>query len=110
MRETIYLAVSRRRVERLSKRFPDLKRGEIPVKLTVTVDEGAFREPVIEREVTICDWRDGIDISDVDFTESFITEQEAELIRAQRLEAMSKVLQSKGYTVRKPSEVPGRPL
>jgi len=103
MRETIYLAVSRRRVERLSKRFPDLKRGEIPVKLTVTVDEGAFREPVIERAVTISDWREGVGISDVDFTEAFITEDEAALIRAQRLETMSKVLKSKGYTVKKPA-------
>jgi hypothetical protein len=47
MRETIFLAVDRAGVRRMTKRLPDLNRGEIPVKLVVEIDDTAFREPVI---------------------------------------------------------------
>ena len=99
MKEIIYLAVSPQRVERMYKSLPSLGRGEIPVKLVVEVDAKAFREPVIERHVHIADWRDGIDIADVELRESIITEAEAAQIRAQRLTAMRKILEDHGYEV-----------
>lgn len=102
MREVIYLAVSRHRVERMTKRLPDLARGEIPVKLVLQVDDAAFGPPVLEQHVRVTDWRDGVDIADVDFREAIITEAEAEVIRARRIEAMRKVLEGQGYTVTAP--------
>lgn len=102
MQETIYLAVSRWRVERMNKSMPDLKRGEIPVKLLVTVDEGAFREPVIEMSVHVTDWRDGLAFADPELRDGIITEAEAETIRQQRLTAMRKTLEGRGYTVTAP--------
>jgi hypothetical protein len=99
MREIIFLTASRQGIGRMTKNLPALKRGEIPVKLVIEVDEAAFREPVIERHVHIADWRDGIDIADVELCEAIITEAEAEQIRAQRLAAMRKILQDHGYEV-----------
>ncbi len=86
MRETIFLVISRHKVERMTKSLPSLKRGEIPVKLVVEVADTAFREPVIERRVEVIDWRDGIEVGDIELKESFITEEEAALIRGRRLE------------------------
>jgi hypothetical protein len=86
MKETIYLVASPYKVERMTKNLPALTRGEIPVRQTRTVDEKAFREPVISKEVYINDWRDGVDMGDVEFQESVITEEEAEMIRQRRLE------------------------
>lgn len=106
MKEVIYLKVSRQRVEGMTKSLPTLKRGEIPVKLLVVVDETAFREPVIERQVHIADWREGIDIADVELRESTITEEEAALIRARRLEAMQRVLEHQGFVVLPPPSAP----
>ena len=99
MKETIYLVVSPYKVERMTKNLPELRRGEIPVKLELEVAEDAFREPVITKQVHITDWRDGIDIADVEFKESVITEEEAELIKAQRLERMKSILEKQGFTV-----------
>lgn len=106
MREVIYLAVSRRRVERMTKRLPDLERGEIPVKLMIEVDDAAFREPVIEHRVHVTDWRQGMDLPDLDLRDGIITEQEAEVIRARRLAAMRKVLEEHGYGVTEPAAEP----
>lgn len=102
MKETIYLVVSPYKVERMTKNLPGLSRGEIPVKLTITVDEKAFREPVISKEVHIDDWRDGVDIADVEFRGSVITEEEAELIKQRRLEKMRGILEAQGFTVTEP--------
>jgi hypothetical protein len=102
MREVIYLAVSRTKVERMTKNLPDLKRGEIPVKLVLEVDDGAFGPPVLEQHVRITDWRDGVDIADVQFREAIIPSAEPEFIRARRIEAMRKVLEGQGYTVTAP--------
>jgi hypothetical protein len=104
MRDTIFLVVDRYKVVRMTKRLPDLAKGEIPVKLVLVVEETAFREPVLEREVTVADWRDGLDLADVDFKETFITEAEAEVIRARRLAAMEEALRARGYTVTGPQE------
>lgn len=99
MKETIYLRVSRSKVEGMTKNLPDLRRGEIPVKLVVEVDPGAFREPVIERHVKVTDWREGIDIADLDLRESVITEAEAQIIRDRRLAQMRKILEDHGFSV-----------
>lgn len=100
MKETIYLTVSRFRVERMGKRLPTLSRGEIPVKLIVQIDDAAFREPVLEHHVHIADWRQGFEIADVEFREGIITEEEAAIIRARRLQQMRSILEGAGYEVR----------
>jgi D-serine deaminase-like pyridoxal phosphate-dependent protein len=107
VKEVIYLAVSQYRVERMNKSMPDLKRGEIPVKLLVEVDAAAFREPVIEMHVHVTDWRDGLAFADPELRDGVITEAEAEVIRRQRLAAMQAALESRGYSVTAPD--PGVP-
>jgi hypothetical protein len=99
VKETIYLRVSPQRVEGMTKSLPSLNRGEIPVKLVVEVDPSAFREPVLERHVQVTDWREGIDIADIDLRESVITEAEAQMIRDRRLAQMRKILEEHGYEV-----------
>ena len=106
MKEVIYLRVSRQRVEGMTKRLPDLNRGEIPVKLLIEVDDAAFREPVIEHRVHVTDWRQGIDLPDVQLKDGIITEKEAEMIRAQRLAAMRTVLEEHGYGITEPAAEP----
>lgn len=100
--EDIYLVVSRYKTERMTKSLPSLKRGEIPVKIHLTVEDSAFREPVIERSVHITDWRDGIDVGDIDLKEATITEEEAQYIRDRRLAAMREILAEHGYQVIEP--------
>jgi hypothetical protein len=99
MRETIFLRVSRAKVEGMTKSMPGLHRGEIPVKLVIDVEASAFREPVIERHVTITDWREGVDIGDLELKEGVITEAEAQFIRENRLEEMRKILEEHGFRV-----------
>lgn len=107
MREVIYLVVSPSKVERMTKRLPELARGEIPVKLVVEVAPAAFHEPVLERHVVIEDWREGLDLADVDFRETFITEAEAEQIRQQRVAKMAELLEDRGWKLTPPE--PGEP-
>jgi hypothetical protein len=102
MQEVIFLTVSRSRVEGMTKRLPTVRRGEIPVKVTIRVDEKAFREPVIEKEITIEDWTQGIDIADVEFHGSVITKEEAEMIRQARLAKMKEILEGQGYQIVSP--------
>lgn len=102
MKEIIYLVVSPYKVERMTKNLPSTGRGEIPVKLEIQVDQKAFREPVISKSVYINDWRDGIDIGDVEFKESVITAEEAEMIKQKRLEKMRGILETQGYVVTQP--------
>lgn len=104
MKETIYLVVSRNKVERMTKNLPSIYKGEVPVRVNVEVDEKAFRPPVIEKDVYIEDWRDGIDIEDVEFEGTAITKDEAEIIRQRRLERMKEILEGQGYQVSKPEE------
>lgn len=105
MEEVIFLVVSPYKVERMTKNLPTLNRGEIPVKLTVKIDKKAFREPVISRVVEIDDWRDGIDIADVEFRNSIITAEEAEVIKQARLTKMRDILEAQGYKIETPEEV-----
>jgi hypothetical protein len=102
MKEVIYLVISRYKVERMTKNLHALGRGEIPVKVVVEVEETAFRTPVIEKKVYVEDWREGIDIVDIDFKETAITPEEAEVIKQRRLETMRGILEHQGYTVTKP--------
>lgn len=101
MREPIYLIVDRTKVVRMVKNLGRLERGQIPVKLTVEVKPAAFREPVIEREVIVDDWSDGIALSDVTFEKNIITEKEAEIVKQSRLKEMEQILKSHGYNVEK---------
>lgn len=103
MKEIIYLRVSRHKVEQMTKSLPSLQRGDIPVKLVIEVDAAAFREPVIERHVHVVDWREGIDIGDIELRESVITEAEAQVIRDRRLAAMRRILEEQGFTVDPPA-------
>lgn len=103
MNETIYLRISRRKVEAMTKSLPWLNRGEIPVRLNLEIKDEAFREPVIVKDVVINDWREGIDMADVDFKGTMITEEEAEVIRQRRLEKMQQILEEQGYEVTKPA-------
>src|SRR5580700_12050722 len=102
MKEVIYLTVSRQRVESMTKRLPNLDRGQIPVKLTIEVDDAAFREPTIEHRVHVTDWRQGMDLPDLELRDGIITEAEAAVIRDRRLAAMRKVLEQHGYGVTEP--------
>lgn len=105
MRQTIFLYATEHGIEnRVTKELGRVGRGQIPIKLTLDIEETAFREPVIEKHVTIEDWRQGVDIADVDFKETFITEEEAAAIRQMRFEKMSEILKKQGYTVAKPEE------
>lgn len=104
MKETIFLIVNNRKIERFTRNLPELRRGEIPVKLTLTVDAKAFRTPTIDKEVHVEDWREGIDMEDVEFNKNVITAAEAEEIKQKRLAKMQEILQSQGYTVTKEEE------
>ncbi len=102
MKEVIWLAVNRQQVVKMTKNPPDLKPGEIPVKLVVDVDPAAFSTPVLEQHVRIADWREGLVLADPELREAVITEAEAEMIRAQRLTAMRTALEQRGYVVTEP--------
>lgn len=104
MKETIFLRVDRSGVRGMTKSLPSLNRGEIPVKLELTVEESAFREPVITKEVVINDWQDGADLADIEFNEAYITEEEAAIIRGRRFDKMAKLLEAQGYKVELPKE------
>jgi hypothetical protein len=102
--ETIYLILNQHGVARMTKRLPPVGRDEVPVKLHVRIDPNAFQTPVLERTVEIVDWRGGVDLEDVQFTGTFITEEEANIIRARRLAKMREILEGQGYSVSHPSD------
>lgn len=105
MKEVIFLRVSKNKVEGMTKNLPYVQRGEIPVKLIIEVKDDAFKEPVIEKQVTIEDPLAGTDVAaDVEFRGSVITEDEAKKIKAMRIERMAEVLRSEGYEITKSGE------
>ena len=104
MRETIYLIANRRGIEKMTKRLPEIKKGQIPIKLTVEVEQKAFTPPTVEKSVFIEDWKKGIDIEDVNFEKNIITDEEAEIIRNKRLDKMKQILTQQGYTINDPEE------
>lgn len=99
MKETIFLRVSRNKVEGMTKNLPYVHRGEIPVKLTIEVKDNAFKEPVIAKEVVIEDWQEGTDLADIEFNSNIITKEEAKKIKQMRLDRMAEILQTQGYDV-----------
>ncbi|MFM9793330.1 hypothetical protein [Streptomyces turgidiscabies] len=102
MKDTIYLTVDAGGVKKMTKSLPYMQRGEYPIKLEVEVSKDAFRNPTITRKVVVNDWREGIDIQDVDFKETFITEDEAKMVRQQRLAKMRQILEAQGFVVSAP--------
>lgn len=105
MREVIFLVADRHGVRRMTKNLPSLNRGEIPIKVKVEVEEQAFRTPVIEKEIYVEDWREGIDMADVEFNLNAITKEEAEIIKQKRFDKMQSLLEAQGYAVTKPEGV-----
>lgn len=104
MKDVIFLVCDLTKVVKMTKSPPSLRRGEIVVRLDVTVKDDAFREPVLVREVVVEDWREGIDLGDVEFRNSVITEDEAAIIRQHRLKRMIDILGEQGYTVYAPTD------
>lgn len=104
MKETAFLVVSRKGVQALRKTLPDIKRGEIVLKVHIEVPDEAFAPPVLEQRIFVENWRQGIDLEDVDFDQNIITEEEAELIRNRRIEKMKTILEGQGYTVQEIEE------
>jgi hypothetical protein len=104
MKDVIYLRCDQAGVRGMTKGMPALHRGEIPVKLVIEIKAAAFREPVVEQKITIEDWRGGVDLADIDLREAVITQAEADVIRASRLDRMKAVLAGHGYTIVDPHD------
>ena len=104
MKDTIFLTVDRRGVQGMRKSYTGAKRGEVIVKLNVTVPQEAFSPPVLDQEVVVNDWRDGIDLEDVEFNQAVITQEEADIIKEKRLAKMVEILDGHGYDVQKREE------
>lgn len=111
MKDTVFLVITPRKVDRMAKTVPSTRADEIVVKLIVEVPPGRFRTPTVERHVIIEDWTDGTELGDLDLRQSFITEAEAKLIVERRLARMAEVLREHGYLVSQDTatgdEVPG---
>lgn len=99
MKDVVYLVVSRAGVQSMRKSLPSMKRGEIAIRVNVTVADKAFAPPTIEQYIDIQDPYQGIDLEDVHFTGSTITQEEAELIRSMRLAKAAEILIANGYVV-----------
>lgn len=106
--EEVWLVITEYSVDRMTKRQPTLKRGETPVKLIVEVDPAALRPPTLVRQVRIADWREGVDMGDLKIASGVITEDEAQMIIAQRREHMVAQLRAQGYKIEEP-EPPEEP-
>lgn len=102
MKATIFLIVDRNGVQGMRKSLPDVRRGEVPVKLNITVPQEAFAPPMLVQDVQVDDWRQGIDLQDIEFRQSVITPEEAKEIRERRLAKMKEVLENQGYKVEAP--------
>lgn len=109
-RTVVWLVLKPGGVDRMTKRAPDTVRGEIAVKLTVVVPAGAFQSPTIERTVEVASVFDGTELEDIRLTRDVITEAEAEMIVARRVERMEQILRERGAEVTWPvpdAEEPG---
>lgn len=105
MKDVIYLVVNANQVVRMTKNLPSLKHGEVPIKISVSVNDDAFHLPTISREIIISDWQKNVRLNDLELRQNFITEEEAEMIKQKRLEAMQDILSNNGYIVTpKPSD------
>lgn len=99
MKQTIFLRCDQRGVQGMTKNMPDLYKDEIVVKLNVEIDNKAFGAPSIEQSIYIEDWGGDVDIQDVNIDKPTLTKQEAEMIRAGRIERMKEVLEAQGFSV-----------
>jgi hypothetical protein len=106
MREVVYLVASPNGLDKsVRKNLPtQLRRGEIPIKVTVDIAKDAFAPPVLEQHISIESPYKGIDLADVHFKGDIITEEEAEVIRKRRLEAAAQILKANGYGVTEPEQ------
>lgn len=107
--EDIYLVLSRQKVERMTKRIPSVYKGEIIVKVRVKADSSAFREPTLVREIVVTDPFDGMAPADVEFSQPFITEAEAQQIRETRRQRLVEDLMALGYKIEPPEETCEQP-
>lgn len=101
MKQTIYLLVDQYNVKRMTKNVPATGRGEHVLKVEVEIKPDAFRDPLLTKQIVVEDWREGIDISDVDLKNGFITEEEAKTIRESRLQSTIEILKAQGYNIEK---------
>lgn len=99
MKDVIYLVVNRAGVQGMRKSLPNLHRGEIAIKVHVTAAEKAFAPPTIEQRIDIQDPYQGIDLEDVHFNGTTITQEEAEILRQRRLAKAAEILAANGYKV-----------
>lgn len=107
MKDTCFLILTRSGISDMKKTprsIENLRKGEIPVKLKVTMDDSHFGPPYIEKEIMVEPWDKGIEIKDVHFETDFVTEEEAEMIRKQRIENARAMLEKQGYKVSKDDE------
>lgn len=104
MKDTIYLIANNKKVERMTKTLPDVRKSEIVIKVDVNVKESVFNTATIPQEIFINDWRDNIDLEDVEFNKNIISKEEAELIKQKRLDKMERILIAQGYKVEKIGE------
>lgn len=101
--DIVYLICDRRGFQKSVKNPPELRRGEVPIKVRIKINPGVFEPPYIEKEIEVNDWQSGIDVDDVEFKKTYITPEEAEIIRQKRLAKMSDILSREGYTVIAPN-------
>lgn len=104
MKDTIYLIVDRKKVDRMVKTeraATSLYKDEIPVKVNIEVPDENWKKPFLEKNIVVNRWDKGIDVDDIHFESDFVTEEEAEKIRQGRLTKMKEVLEAQGYTVSK---------
>lgn len=103
MNETIFLVFDRYGIKKMTKNLPSLGRGEQFIKLEVDIAEEAMKPPILTQKIEITDWRGGVAFNDISLGQMVITEEEAELLRKQRLEMAIKDLENMGFEV-KPKE------
>lgn len=102
MKDTIYLICTKSGIDRMRKSkqsATDLRQGEIPVKLSVEVDDTNWKPPYIEKKIFVNRWDKDIDVEDIHFEKHYVTEEEAEEIRNMRLKKMREILKEQGYRV-----------
>jgi hypothetical protein len=104
MRDIVYLVADRAGVHRMTKGVPSLKRGEIPVRLSIEIDSDAFDPPVPEQHIHITDWRPGRAVT-VNLKELTITQDDAAALRRQILLEMRRELEGEGFTILVPGEL-----
>ncbi len=70
MKDVIYLVVNANQVVRMTKNLPSLKRGEVPIKVSVSVNDDAFHLPTISREIIISDWQKNVRLNDLELRQN----------------------------------------